>query len=84
MGVAWKAKVLVFKFDEYSWYRNCLDEIQDEVGKIGVAGEEVPGDDGKWTILIDAIQFWILDTKSIAKIILAVEYYAGERVYDEN
>jgi len=71
--------VLVFKFDEYSWYRNCLDELQDTVGKSGIVGDEVLGDDDKWTIYVDAPQVWVLGTNSIGKIMPIIEYYEGVR-----
>ncbi len=67
---------LVFKFDEYSWYRNCLDEIE-EIGKSGVVGDEVLGTDDKWTITIDAAQVWVLRPTMIGKIIPVIEYYEG-------
>lgn len=70
--------VLIFKFDEYSWYRNCLDEIQATVGKWGISGDEVLGADGKWTIYIDAPQVWVLGTNSIGKIMPVIEYYEGK------
>jgi len=69
--------VLVFKFDEYSWYRNCLDEIQDKIGKSGVVGDEVLGADGKWAICIDAPQVWVLGTNSISEIMPIIESYEG-------
>lgn len=69
--------ILVFKFDEYSWYRNCLDAIKDTIGKVGVVGDEVLGKDGKWTIYIDAPQVWILRPKAIMKIMPTIKYYEG-------
>jgi len=71
-------EVLVFKFDEYSWYRNCLDEIQDKIGKSGVEGDEVLGADGKWTIYIDAPQVWVLRPKAITKMMDTITYYEGK------
>jgi len=68
---------LVFKFDEYSWYRNCLDFIEEKCGKSGVVGDEVLGADGKWTIKIDAVQVWVLRPNSMGEIIPVIEYYEG-------
>lgn len=76
--------VLVYKFDEYSWYRNCLDAIQDKIGKSGIVGDEVLGADGKWTIYIDAPQVWILGTNSISEIMPIIEYYEGHLQVKEN
>jgi len=63
--------VLIFKFDEYSWYRNCLDEIIELVGESGVEGEDALGVDNKWTITIDA-------SHKINKLLPTIEYYEGK------
>lgn len=71
--------VQVFKFDEYSWYRNCLDEVQEEIGKSGVVGDDACGTDGKWTIKIDAMQVWVSSSNSIEKVMPIIKYYEGEK-----
>lgn len=70
--------VLVYTFDEYSWYKNCLNEIQDKVGKSGIVGDEVLGADDKWKIYIDAPQVWVLGTNSISEIMPIIESYEGK------
>ncbi len=71
------ALIHIFKFDEYSWYRNCLDEVQKEIGKVGVVGIEECGADGKWTITIDAMQLWVSSSNSVEKAVPIIESYEG-------
>jgi len=62
---------LIIKFDEYSWYRNCLDELKELVGESGIEGDEVLGADHKWTITIDAAH-------KIGKLLPTIESYEGK------